>query len=144
MRHKRKSTQNQLERLRKKLAGTPGIGRVFKKRCRSDASSDPGVVIVKIDGLSHRQIQRAFERGRLPNLRRLVEKDGFLLKPLYSGMPSSTPAVQGELFYGVKSSVPAISIFSLRRGLKKRCSLPKPWPMRGKFPLFYTFPMGMS
>ncbi|MCF8080550.1 MAG: hypothetical protein K9K88_14820 [Desulfobacterales bacterium] len=124
MRHKRKSTQNRLERLRKKLAGTPGIGRVFKKRCRSDASSDPGVVIVKIDGLSHRQIQRAFERGRLPNLRRLVEKDGFLLKPLYSGMPSSTPAVQGELFYGVKSSVPAISFYDRSKEKKFNLLLP--------------------
>ncbi len=121
MRNRRKSTGNRLERLRRKLARTRWIGRVFEKRCHSNTPSDPGVVIVKIDGLSHRQIQRALERDRLPNLRRLVEKDGCVLKPLYSGMPSSTPAVQGELFYGVKSSVPAISFYD--RSKKKKFTL---------------------
>ncbi|MFO7784354.1 MAG: hypothetical protein R6V25_06950 [Desulfatiglandales bacterium] len=67
MRNRGKSTANRLERLRRKLARTRWIGRVFEKRCHSNTPSDPGVVNVKIDGLSHRQIQRALERDRLPN-----------------------------------------------------------------------------
>lgn len=117
-----KSSQNSsgspLQRLKKKLAGAPWIGRVFKKRCRSNTPADPGAVVIQIDGLSHRQVRRALAGNRLPNLRRLVEEDGNLLKPLYSGMPSSTPAVQGELFYGVKSSVPAISFYDRKQKKK--------------------------
>jgi hypothetical protein len=34
---------------------------------------------------------------------------GYGLHTLYSGLPSSTPSVQAELFYGVKGAVPAFS-----------------------------------
>lgn len=118
MKKRRNPTGSPLQRFKKKLAGTPWFGRVFKKRCHSKTPADPGVVVIQIDGLSHRQVRRALARNRLPNLQRLVEKDGFILAPLYSGMPSSTPAVQGELFYGVKSSVPAISFYDRKQKKK--------------------------
>jgi len=66
-----------------------------------------GLVIIQIDGLSHTQLGRALERGRMPFLRRLLEREGYRLHVMYSGVPSTTPAVQGELFYGVRQAVPA-------------------------------------
>ena len=66
-----------------------------------------GLILIQIDGLARPQLEQALKRGNLPFLMRLIEKRGYTLGSLYSGMPSSTPAVQGELFYGVKCAVPA-------------------------------------
>ncbi len=73
------------------------------------AAAEPGLILIQIDGLSHTQFQRALARGKLPTLRRLLRREGYQARPFYSGLPSSTPAVQGELFYGVKTAVPAFS-----------------------------------
>jgi hypothetical protein len=67
----------------------------------------PGLVMIQIDGLSRRQLERAMERGDAPFLRRLQRLEDYELVSFYSGMPSSTPAVQGEIFYGVKGVVPS-------------------------------------
>jgi len=60
-------------------------------------------------------LRRALEQGDAPTLRSLAERDGWTLRPLYPGMPSTTPAVQGELFYGVRSRVPAFAYFDRER-----------------------------
>lgn len=88
--------------------------------CRPDAAKgrEPGIVMLKIDGLSYRQFQRALANNRLPHLKRLVRSGDYALKPFYSGIPSATPVVQGELFFGVKTSVPAIAFFD--RQLQKK------------------------
>jgi len=75
----------------------------------AEPAAEPGLVLIQVDGLSHTQFQRALARGKLPMLRRLIRREGYQAWPFYSGLPSSTPAVQGELFYGVKSAVPAFS-----------------------------------
>src|SRR5690349_14002773 len=69
----------------------------------------PGLVLIQIDGLPRRQLERAIESGRMPFLRRLLRREGFRLGTFYPGLPSTTPAVQGELFYGVRTAVPAFS-----------------------------------
>ena len=66
-----------------------------------------GLVLVQIDGLSDEELGRALARGEMPTLARLIEREGYRRHRLYSGLPSSTPAVQGELFYGVPGAVPA-------------------------------------
>jgi endonuclease/exonuclease/phosphatase family metal-dependent hydrolase len=75
-------------------------------------SARPGTVIIQIDGLSHMEFIRAIQRGEMPHLKSLLKNEGYLEYMHYSGQPSCTPAVQGRLFYGVKSCVPA---FSFRR-----------------------------
>ncbi len=71
------------------------------------AETQPGLVLVQIDGLSRRQLERAVAGGRMPFLNRLRTREGYRLHTFYSGLPSSTPGVQGELFYGVRCAVPA-------------------------------------
>jgi len=73
------------------------------------AAADAGLVVIQIDGLSHTQFRKALKKGELPFLRRLLGKEHYRLHACYSGLPSSTPGVQGELFYGVETSVPAFS-----------------------------------
>ncbi len=71
----------------------------------------PGILMIQIDGLSYRQLQRARAKKRLPFLSRLLRQDHFVLKEFYSGLPSATPAVQAELFFGEKSVVPAFMYY---------------------------------
>jgi endonuclease/exonuclease/phosphatase family metal-dependent hydrolase len=72
-------------------------------------SHEPGLVLIQIDGLGYEQFERALDKGKLPFLQRLLKREGYSLKSLYSGVPSTTPAVQAELFYGKKSALPAFS-----------------------------------
>ncbi len=76
--------------------------------------TEPGLVLIQIDGLSRRQLETALHRKEMPFLNQLIRREGYHLHTLYSGQPASTPAVQGELFYGVKGAVPAFS-FRVRK-----------------------------
>ncbi len=67
--------------------------------------------MIQIDGLGYDQLLRAFEKKKLPFLRRLIRRDHFVLRKFYSGLPSTTAAVQVELFYGVKCAVPAVKYY---------------------------------
>jgi endonuclease/exonuclease/phosphatase family metal-dependent hydrolase len=69
--------------------------------------SKTGLLIVQIDGLSTSQLQTALGNKRLPFLHKLINTEHYQVHELYSGVPSTTPAVQAELFYGVKTAVPA-------------------------------------
>ncbi len=81
-----------------------------------EMASAPGLVMIQIDGLSHTQLSRALEKGNMPFLSNILKRERYRLHTLYSGMPSSTPAVQGELFYGVKCATPAFSFMDRKSG----------------------------
>ncbi len=81
-----------------------------------DASSAPGLVIIQIDGLSMTQFERTMQKGNMPFLSRLLKKESYKTYQHYSGIPSNTPAVQGRLFYNVKSCVPAFSFKDHKTG----------------------------
>ena len=82
----------------------------------SDDAGETGLILVQIDGLSRPELQRALDSGRMPFLGKLLRHEGYCLESLYSGVPATTPAVQAELFYGVKTAVPAFSYFNRRLG----------------------------
>jgi len=73
------------------------------------AETEPGLVFIQIDGLSQAQLSKAFADNKMPFLKGLFQKKYYQLHPHYPGLPSSTPSMQGELFYGVKQSVPAFA-----------------------------------
>ena len=75
------------------------------------AAAEPGLVLIQIDGLSRPQLEQALVTGHLPFLAELLRKQKYTLHSLYSGLPSSTPAMTAELFYGVKGAVPAFSFY---------------------------------
>ncbi len=79
-----------------------------------------GLVLVQLDGLGREALQRALERGEMPFLARLLARERYALHDLYSGLPSSTPAVQAELFYGARTAVPAFAFLDRRAGLLRR------------------------
>lgn len=74
-----------------------------------EGSHAPGLLLIQIDGLAREQLEHALQRGRMPFMSRLLHRAGGALHTFYSGMPATTPAVQAELYYGVRTAVPAFS-----------------------------------
>ena len=99
--------------------------RLLRLSTDSDAASQPGLLLVQVDGLSGAQLRRALAQGRMPFVQRLLRRERYLLHTQYSGLPASTPAVQAELFYGVKGAVPAFSFLDKSCGCIFRMYEPK-------------------
>lgn len=58
--------------------------------------------------------QRADERGWVPHLARLMERQGWELRRFPAGLPSATPAAQAAIFYGTKGEIPAFRFYEKR------------------------------
>lgn len=107
---------NRWFQLRRKMNRWEWSAQLLKLSRSSGTEVHPGVVLIQIDGFSKTQLQRALEKNEMPFLKRLLENERYRLCSLYPGMPSSTPAVQGELFYGVKHIVPAFEYYDRKAG----------------------------
>lgn len=100
--------------LRRALNRSAWVVRLLGLPRSTGTDTQPGLVIVQIDGLSRRQLERAIERRRMPFVKKLIRDQEHHLHTLHSGVPSTTAAFQGELFYGVRCAVPAYSYFHKR------------------------------
>ena len=105
-----------LRLLRRKLSRTHWLLRFLHLSISEGPANRPGLVMVQIDGLSLDQFNHALNKGKLPFLKRLIKRENYQVHTQYSGLPSSTPAVQGELFYGIKTVVPAFSFLDRENG----------------------------
>ncbi len=103
-------------KVRRWLSRSEWAIRLLRLSVSDDTATAPGLVMVQIDGLSRRQLQRAMRRGRMPFLRHLLQRERYRLHAQYSGLPASTPAVQAELFYGVRGAVPAFNFVDRETG----------------------------
>lgn len=105
-----------IRRFRNSVSRTTWAVKNLGLALRSQSQNEPGLVMIQIDGLSSSEFKRAIDLGRLPFMKSLLEKQEYKTHGLYSGLPSCTPAVQGELFYGVKQSVPAFCYYDRTAG----------------------------
>jgi endonuclease/exonuclease/phosphatase family metal-dependent hydrolase len=96
-------------RMRRAISRSEWAIRALGLPLSEGTSNAPGLILIQLDGLARQQLETALKRGRLPFLRRLLKREHYQLRTFYSGLPSTTPAVQGELFYGVRCAVPAFS-----------------------------------
>ncbi len=74
---------------------------------KTGADNNRGLVMIQIDGLAHSHFRQAMEKGYMPFLQHLMRSEGYQLHHHYPGLPTNTPAVQGELFFGIRQCVPA-------------------------------------
>lgn len=102
-------------RFRRRLSRADWAARLLGLK-REPVQDTPGLLMIQIDGLGFQQFQRALKEGKLPFLNRLIQEQGYTVHSFYSGLPSATPGVQGELFYGVKSCVPSFSFMDRKDG----------------------------
>ena len=98
-----------LRRLRRHLSRSVWLSRLLRLPVSKGSPIRPGLVLLQIDGLSRQEFERALERGEMPFLQRLIQREHYQVLDHYSGLPSTTSAVQAEIFYGVKGAVPAFS-----------------------------------
>jgi endonuclease/exonuclease/phosphatase family metal-dependent hydrolase len=101
--------ESQLHRLRRRLSRSEWAIRHLGLTPSEGTSEEPGVLLIQIDGLARSQFEHAMAKGRLPFLRRLVKSRTYEAHTFYPGIPTTTAAVQAELFYGLRSAVPAFS-----------------------------------
>ncbi len=101
-----------IRRLRQRVSRSALLGRLLRLPVSEGVPTRPGLLMIQVDGLPRPQLEKALAAGEMPFLKRLQEAERYRLHSHYSGLPSTTPAVQGELFYGVKCAVPA---FAFRR-----------------------------
>jgi endonuclease/exonuclease/phosphatase family metal-dependent hydrolase len=106
-----------VHRARRKISRNEWAVRHFRLTPSEGTGEEPGLLMIQIDGLGRRQFEAAIAAGKMPYLRQLLKRDGYELRTFYPGIPATTPAVQAELYYGVRSAVPAFSFFD--RSLKK-------------------------
>jgi hypothetical protein len=94
-----------------------GLDRAVR-RLRLGRAPIPGrrrLLVVQIDGLSRAVLQRGLDEGRMPFLRRLLERRGWRLSPMSVGLPTSTPAFQMSVMYGVAPDIPGFHYHDKRR-----------------------------
>lgn len=114
-----------LRRLRIVISRSEWLARLLRLPLSIGTETAPGLVMIQIDGLSHRQLERALARGEMPFLRRLIRRERYRLHRLYAGVPSSTAAFQGELFYGFRQAVPSFGFMERASGELVRMIQPK-------------------
>ncbi|MDA3874009.1 MAG: endonuclease/exonuclease/phosphatase family protein [Kiritimatiellae bacterium] len=101
---------------RKRISRIRLASHLIGKRVHKEHSNRPGLIMIQVDGLSRKQIETALKKGRLPFLSRLIREQHFSMENFYSGIPSTTPAVQAEIFYGRRTAVPAFHFLQRETG----------------------------
>ena len=89
------------------------------RRLRLGRAPVPGqrrLLVVQIDGLSRAVLERAVAEGRMPFLRRRLQRGGCRLHSMSVGLPTSTPAFQMAAMYGVPPDIPGFHYHDKRRG----------------------------
>lgn len=109
-----------IRRWRRKFSRTRISTRLLGLDVPGGETDDPGVIVIQIDGLSRTQFEKAIATGRMPFLRKMMSRRHFHLESFYSGVPSTTPAVQAEIFYRVKQAVPAFQFFHRGTGTVRK------------------------
>jgi hypothetical protein len=89
-------------------------------RLAPTAASEPRrrFLIVQIDGLSRGILDRALAGGGMRNTGRLLATGRLERRELSVGLPSSTPAFQASIMYGVRPDIPGFHYYDKREGLE--------------------------
>jgi hypothetical protein len=101
--------QRFIRRLSQRLSRSAWLARLLQLPDSEGDPDRPGLLLIQVDGLSRPELEHALARGETPFLARLLRREGYRLHSHYSGLPSTTPAVQTELFYGARCAVPAFA-----------------------------------
>jgi len=90
-----------------------GVIERLAKRRMYDLGEQPGrgLVMMEIDGLSYHHIQKAINEGWMPNVKRMIEGDGYKLSLVDCGLPSQTSACQSGIMFGDNYDIPAFRWF---------------------------------
>ncbi|MCA9034861.1 MAG: endonuclease/exonuclease/phosphatase family protein [Planctomycetaceae bacterium] len=107
-----------LRKLRRRFSRTQLLIRWLRLEDAGEQNSNNqhGVVVLQLDGLSRKQFEAAICKHRLPFLKKMIDRGYFDRMSFYSGVPSTTPAVQAEVMYGVPCAVPSFQFLHRATG----------------------------
>jgi hypothetical protein len=99
------------------LSAQRAIDRLIRRfrRGAPPTPTRPRFLIVQIDGLSRAVLDQALASGRMPFLARLLRRHGYHLEPMTVGLPTSTPAFQMAVMYGVRPDIPGFHYYDRER-----------------------------
>lgn len=88
------------------------VERLAKRHMFDDAHSQVrGLVMVEIDGLNYHHLRKAIDEGWMPNIRDMMEEDGYAISHVHCGLPSQTSACQSGIMFGDNYDIPSFSWF---------------------------------
>jgi uncharacterized membrane protein YvlD (DUF360 family) len=88
------------------------IERLARRRMyRVDDPPGRGLVMLEIDGLSFHHMKKAIAEGWMPNVKRMIDEDGYILSRVDCGLPSQTSACQSGIMFGDNYDIPAFRWF---------------------------------
>ncbi len=105
-----------IHRWKRRFSRSEWAIRHFGLSVAKNAAEKPGLLLIQIDGFPRSQLEKAIKEGRMPFLKSLIKEDDYQVRTFYPGLPSTTPAVEAELYWGVRALVPAFSFKHRQRG----------------------------
>ncbi|WP_433086232.1 alkaline phosphatase family protein [Dactylosporangium sp. CA-052675] len=81
--------------------------RQMARRHRGTPATEPGVLIVQLDGLSAPLLSWAVKAGNLPNLGHWLRSGTHAMRAWHTGLPATTPASQAGILHGDFAQIPA-------------------------------------
>jgi uncharacterized membrane protein YvlD (DUF360 family) len=92
------------------------VERLAKRRMYNlDDPPGRGLVMLEIDGLSYHHLKKAVTDGWMPNVRQMIEEDGYAFSRVDCGLPSQTSACQSGIMFGDNYDIPAFRWFDKDR-----------------------------
>jgi hypothetical protein len=88
--------------------------RRFRRGARPEITSRR-FLIVQIDGLSRSVLEHATASGYMPFVKKLLRSRNYKLEPMSVGLPTSTPAFQMAILYGVRPDIPGFHYYDRER-----------------------------
>jgi hypothetical protein len=70
-----------------------------------------GLVMLEIDGLSYHHLKKAVDDGWMPNIKQMIDEDGYEISRVDCGLPSQTSACQSGIMFGDNFDIPAFRWF---------------------------------
>lgn len=99
-------------------------GPLFTLR-RPRTGTDPGLIMVQLDGVSEPVLRWAVRAGNLPTLGHWLRSGSHTLRSWHTGLPSTTPASQAGILHGATRQIPGFRWFEKETGKLMVSSRPR-------------------
>ena len=83
---------------------------------RPRAGTEPGLLMVQLDGLSEPVLRWAVRAGNLPTLGHWLRSGSHTLRGWHTGLPSTTPASQAGILHGASRQIPGFRWYEKETG----------------------------
>ena len=88
------------------------VERLAKRRMyQLEDTPGRGLVMLEIDGLSFHHMKKAIADGWMPNIKQMIDDEGYSLARVDCGLPSQTSACQSGIMFGDNYDIPAFRWF---------------------------------